>query len=80
MAVSTGFEPAVSALTGQRIRPGYATRPGSLNKGMSGDRTERAPDAHYTRADRASQGKKWCSPQNCALDTGPEPCIIGVRW
>ncbi len=24
---STGFEPAVSALTGQRVRPGYTTTP-----------------------------------------------------
>lgn len=26
-AVSTGFEPAISALTGQRVKPGYTTRP-----------------------------------------------------
>ena len=80
LAVSTGFEPVVSALTGQRIRPGYATRPGSLNKEMSGDRTERAPDAHYTHADHSSQGKKWCPPRDCALGAGGEPCIINVRW
>ena len=27
LAGSTGFEPAVSALTGQRVKPGYTTTP-----------------------------------------------------
>lgn len=29
LAGSTGFEPAVSALTGQRVKPGYTTTPKS---------------------------------------------------